>query len=251
MFIASVVLLLTRNIWLIRYGARDVERNRYGAVLDCFVTEQYRLLLDCEILRINPYSGNAKKKLIATVNDYNKRTVIYSEVLRIPIKTIEITSLIDKLVSGENRDLTELQNFVYVRELVERVDKHKRGKTLKDRELDNLVAEINSIINEINVAGNPDQAAVDALQAAMQKFIGYVQTGIKPTQNERYELKRDLVTGIDAFDISRDKKEVFAKDVIAVVDQLGGRDSRKIIGVLAKDDMIIGNKKVNNRGKKN
>ena len=138
MFVASCLLLITRNIWLIKYGARDVERNRYGAILDCFVTEQYRLLLACERLRQKPKSTAFRKQLIATVNDYNKRAEVYSEILRVPIKAVEITSLIDKLISGETHHLTEIQNFVYVRELVERVDRHQRRKTLKERELTEL-----------------------------------------------------------------------------------------------------------------
>ena len=77
----------------------------------------------------------------------------------------------------------------------------------------------------------------------MNKLINFVQTEIRPTQNDRYELKRDLIEGINRFDISPEKKEVFARDVIKVVDQLGGRDCRRILGVLASDDMIFsGNK---------
>ena len=95
------------------------------------------------------------------------------------------------------------------------------------------------IINSINLAGTDNQVAVDFLEGAMQRFINHLQTGIKPTQNERYELKRDLIQGISQFDIGEGRKELFAKNVIAVVDQIGGRDCRRIIGILAKDDMII------------
>ena len=238
MLIASNVLLFTRNIWLIKYGARDVERNRYGAILDCFVSEQYRLLLACEKLRRKPKSITAKKMLIASANDYNKRAEGYSEILRVPIKSVEITSLIDKLISGESYELTEIQNFVYARELVERVDSHEVGKTLSERELGSLVEEINRIINGINLVGADDQESVDALQSAMTKLVGYVQSDIKPSQTERYELKRDLTRAIEKFDIGVGKQETFAHNVITVVDQLGGRDSRRIIGILAEDDMI-------------
>lgn len=243
MFIASILLIVTRNIWLIRYGARDVERNRYAAILDCFVNDQHKLLLACEEIRIKPSSKRAKKELIATVNNYNKIVETYSEILRVPIKSIEITSLLDKLTSGEKHELSELQNFVYVREIVERVDSHEVGKTLGDRELGTLVDEINGIINSININGTDNQVAVDLIQVAMNKLINLVQTEIRPTQNDRYELKRDLIEGINRFDISPEKKEIFARDVIKVVDQLGGRDSRRILGVLASDDMIFsGNK---------
>ena len=239
MLIATFFLIITRNIWMPKYGARDVERNRYGAMLDCFVTEQYRLLLACEKLRQKPKSTTAKKMLIATVNDYNKRVEVYSEKLKVPIRKVETTSLIDKLISDDVQILNELQNFVYVRELVERVDKHEVGKTLSDRELGTLVEEINQIINGINLTGSDNQIAVDFLEGAMGRLIGFLQTGVKPTQNERYELKRDLIQGIMQFDIGQGRKEIFSADVIAVVDQLGGRDRRRIIGTLAEDDMII------------
>ena len=239
MFIVNFVLLITRNIILIKYGARDVERNRYGTILDCFVTEQYRLLIACERVHQNPRSHSAKKMLIASVNDYNKRAKVYSEVLKVPIKSVETTSLIEKLASGQSHRLTEIQNFLYVRELVERVDTHQIGKTLKSRELSDLVEEINQIINGINLNGTDNQVAVDFLQGAMQRLISYIQTDIKPTQNERYELKRDLIQGISQFDIAPDNKEIFVCDVIKVVDQLGGRDSRKIIATLVEDDMIL------------
>ena len=237
MLVASFFLLF-RNIVLIKYGARDVERNRYGAILDCFVTEQYRLLLACERFLEKPNKGSLRKALIATVNDYNKRAEVYSEILRVPIKSVELTGLIDKLSSGERHYLTEIQNFVYVRELVERVDTHERGKTLNARELTELVGEINHIINSINLAGSNNQIAVDFLQGAMQKLISYLQTGIKPTQNQKFELKRDLIQGISQFDIGVEKKEIFSRDVIKVVDQLGGKDSRRIISILAEDNMI-------------
>ena len=239
LLIVSTVLLLTRNIWLIRYGARDVERNRYGAILDCFVTEQYRLLLACEKFRRRPKSSNAKKFLISSVNDYNKRAEIYSETLRVPIKKIETTALLEKLLADGSNRLNELQNFTYVRELVEKVDIHERGKTMNDRELSGLVEEINGIINSINLRGSDDQVAIDFLQGAMERLISYLQTDIKPTQNDRYELKRDLIQAITRFKINSGDEEIFIRDVILVVDQLGGKDSRKIIGVLAEDDMII------------
>ena len=243
MLVVSIILIPARNIWLIRYGARDVERNRYAAILDCFVNDQHKLLLACEEIRIKPSSKRAKKELIATVNNYNKIVETYSEILRVPIKSIEITSLLDKLTSGEKHELSELQNFVYVREIVERVDSHEVGKTLGERELGTLVDEINGIINGININGTDNQVAVDLIQVAMNKLIHLVQTEIRPTQNDRYELKRDLIEGINRFDISPEKKEIFARNVIKVVDQLGGRDSRRILGVLASDDMIFSNNK--------
>ena len=231
--------LLGRGIVLIKYGARDIERNRYGAILECFVSDQYKLLLDCEKLRLKPRSNNARKRLIATVNDYNKRVEVYSDILRVPIRQVELTDLIDKLCSGESHQLTELQNFVYVRELVERVDKHQRGKTLKERELTELVGEVNQIISSINLAGSDNQIAVDFLQGAMQRLIAHLQMDIKPTQNQRFDLKRDLIQGISQFDIGVAKKELFARDVIKIVDHMGGKDSRRIISIIAEDDMIL------------
>lgn len=239
MFLASIILVITRNIWLIRYGARDVERNRYGAILDCFVTEQYGLLLACEKLRRKPKSSAAKKVLIATVNDYNKRTRIYSEILRVPIREVETTALIEKLTVDHTCHLSEIQNFVYVRELVERTDHHLRGKTMNEREIGILVEEINQVINSINLTGSEESPAIDFLQSAMQRFIGFIQTDIKPTQNERYELKRDLIQGIEQVGVGPERREIFSRNVIKVVDQLGGRDKRRIISVLAEDNMIL------------
>ena len=156
-----------------------------------------------------------------------------------PIKSGETTSLLDKLTSNDSHRLTDIQNFYYVRELVEKTDVHKVGKTLKQRELNDLVAEINQIVNSINLNGTGNQIAVDFLQGAMQRLINYVQTDIKPTQNDRYELKRDLIQSIQQFDISAGDRELFICDVIKIVDQLGGRDRRKIIAILAEDNMIL------------
>ena len=239
MLIVSFFLLITKNIILIKHGGIDVERNRYGTILDCFVSEQYRLLLASEMVHQKPKSVSARKRLIATVNDYNKRAKVYSEILRVPIRTIEATELIEKLVSGENHRLPELENFTYVRELVERVDTHEVGKKLDSRELGTLVEEINQIINSINLAGSENQVAVDFLQGAMQRLIGYLQTEIRPTQNDKYELKRDLIQAISLFEISTGNKELFIRNVVKVVDQLGGKNTRRIIGILAEDDMIL------------
>ena len=239
MLIASFFLLITKNIILIKHGGIDVERNRYGTILDCFVSEQHRLLVACEMVRQKPKSVSARKRLIATVNDYNKRAKVYSEILRVPIRSIEATGLIEKLVSGENHRLPELENFTYVRELVERVDTHEVGKKLDSRELGTLVEEINQIINSINLAGSENQVAVDFLQGAMQRLISYLQTDIRPTQNDKFELKRDLIQAIAQFEISPGNKELFIRNVIKVVDQLGGKNTRRIIGILAEDDMIF------------
>ena len=239
LLLINLARLIAGNKVMVNYGARDVERNRYGVILDCFVTEQYRLLLACEKLRRRPKSGAAKKMVISSVNDYNKRAAAYSEILRVPIKPIETTALIEKLMAEGSNPLNEIQNFVYVREIVERVDIHQRGKTLKDKELSALVEEINSIINTINIQGSDNQPAVDFLQVSMQRLITYIQTGIKPTQNDRFELKRDLISAIDQFNINPGHKEIFIRDVTIVIDQLGGKDSRKIIGILTEDDMIV------------
>ena len=238
MFVIAVLFYAPRNTWLIKYGARDVERNRNGAILECFVTEQYRVLLACEKLRQKPKSTSLRRHLIASVNDYNKFAKVYSEILRVPINPIETTLLVDKITSGDRHYLPEFESFVYVRELVERVDSRDVGKTLKDRELTELIGRINRTINSINVSGTSNEVAVAFLHGAMEKFIGYIKQGIKPTQNDRYELKRDLIEGISQFDISAADKEIFAQDVIKVVDQLGGKDGRRIIAVLAEDNMF-------------
>jgi hypothetical protein len=73
----------------------------------------------------------------------------------------------------------------------------------------------------------------------MQRLIAHLQMDIKPTQNQRFELKRDLIQGISQFDIGVAKKELFARDVIKIVDHMGGKDSRRIISIIAEDDMIL------------
>ena len=243
MLIASVLLLLTRNIWLIKYGTRDVERNRYGIVLDCFVSEQFKLLSAAEKLKRSPRSKPKRRKLISIINKYNRQVDKFSKVLRIPITEVEPTSLIEKLVSGDDgRELTELQNFIYVRELVEKVNEHDIGDTARKRELDAMLAslqgELNAIINEINAQNPVASSDVTFLQSAVQRLINFIQTGATPTENERFELKRDLIGAINRFELTDNKIELFSKDVIKIVDSLGKKPKRRIISVLAVDDMI-------------
>ncbi len=237
------ILCMTRNIWLIRYGTRDVERNRYGIVLDCFVSEQFKLLSAAERLQRSPRSNPKRRKLLSVINKYNRQVEKFSKVLRIPITEVEPTSLIEKLVSGDDgRELTELQNFIYVRELVERVNEHDIGDKTRKRELDAMLAslqgELNAIINEINAQNPVASSDVTFLQSAVQRLINFIQSGATPTENDRFELKRDLIGAINRFDLTDNKIELFSKDVIKIVDSLGQKPKRRIISVLAVDDMI-------------
>ena len=237
------IALITRNIVLIRYGTRDIERNRYGIILDCFVSLQYKLLVACYKLYRKPRSKPKRRKLLAIINDYNKKVERFSKVLKIPITEIEPTSLIEKLVSAdETRELSELQNFIYVRELVERVDEHDIGDLTRKRELDAMLAslqgELNAIINEINAQNPVGSADVAFLQSSVQRLINFIQSGATPTENDRFELKRDLIGAINRFDLSESKIELFSKDVIKIVDSLGKKPKRRIISILAIDDMI-------------
>ncbi len=243
MLIVSIVLLCTRNIWLIRYGTRDVERNRYGLVLSCFTAEQYKVLSAAERVHRKPKSKKLRRKLLKLINDYNKKLEKYSDVLRIPIAEIEPTTLIEKLVSADSeRELTELQNFIYVRELVERNNEHEIDDVARKRELDTMLAslqgELNAIINEINAQNPVGSADVTFLQNAVQRLINFIQSGATPTENDRFELKRDLIGAINRFDLTENQIELFAKDVIKLVDSLGKKPKRRIISVLAVDDMI-------------
>lgn len=241
LLIFSIFTVLTRNIWPIKYGARDVERNRYGAILECFVCDEYKILIACERMRRNPNSDSHKREFIDEINEYNKMVDKYSDILRVPIKKIEITYLLEKLTSGVNAELSELQNFVYVRELVERTDEHKIGKTLPERELKEIYGDLQSIIDTLNYSKARDDENFVQLQTAMQTLVDYIQRGDRPDENQRFELKRDLTGAIAKMSeyISPDKIEVFSRNVIKVVDQLGGRSRRKIIGVLGRDDMVI------------
>ncbi len=263
MLIYSIVMLCIRNIWLVKHGARDVEKNRYGAILECFVCEEYNLLLLCEKIRMDPNSHSLKRELIQAVNEYNKKTDKYARILRIPIKKIETTYILEKLTSGPSAELRELQNFVYARELVERVDEHKVGKSLPKREFQNLCDDIQSIINELNLGSARDDENFEGLQNAVQVFVNYIQTGIKPNENQRFELKRDLVNALKKLNgtllteeqvkrikkgeeeapkskyISLEQEEMFIRSAIKVIDQLGGMDKRRIISVVGTDDMVI------------
>ena len=247
--IYSLLTVITRNIWLVKYGARDVEKNRYGAILECFVCEEYNILLACEKIRMAcENSGNhsipdsAKRELIEMINDYNKLTDKYSRILRIPIKKIEITYLLEKLTSGSpTAELTELQDFIYVRELVEKTDPLKVGKTLPERELNDIYGEIQIIIDALNMSNARNSGGFDRLQTVMQTLIGYIQSEEKLNENQRFELKRELIAAVKGVEeyLTPEKIESFNRNVIKVVDQLGGRNKRKIIGVLGRDNMVI------------
>lgn len=262
MLLYSCIMLLFKNIWLVKHGARDIERNRYGAILECFVCEEYNLLLLCEKIRKNPTSDSLKREFIAAVNKYNKQTDKYSKVLRIPIKKIEITNILDTLSSGANGELREFQSFIYVRELVERVDEHKVGETLPKRSFQNLCDEMQSIIDALNLSVARDDENFERVQNAVQSLITFIQTGIKPNENQRFELKRELVDSLKMLNgtyltkeqvemikankmenpksryISHEQEEIFIKAVVKIVDQLGGMDKRRIISVVGQDEMV-------------
>ena len=260
LMIYSLLTVMTRNIWLVKYGARDVERNRYGAILECFVCEEYKILLACERVRIaynkslenfekDPLKrkqpsipDSMKRELIEMINDYNKLTDKYSKVLRIPIKKIETTYLLEKLTSGsDTAELTELQDFIYVRELVERTDPLKVGKTLPERELNDIYGEIQTIIDTLNASDAHNSEGFDRLKNAIQTLVNHIQNETNLNENERFELKRELVEAISGVEehLTPEKIESFNRNVIKVVDQLGGRDMRKIIGILGRDNMVI------------
>ena len=249
LMIYSLLTVITRNIWLVKYGARDVEKNRYGAILECFVCEEYNILLACEKIRMacensgnHSISDSAKRELIEMINDYNKLTDKYSRILRIPIKKIEITYLLEKLTSGSpTAELTELQDFIYVRELVEKTDPLKVGKTLPERELNDIYGEIQIIIDALNMSNARNSQGFDRLQTVMQTLIGYIQSETKLNENQRFELKRELIAAVKGVEeyLTPEKIESFNRNVIKVVDQLGGRNKRKIIGVLGRDNMVI------------
>lgn len=263
MLLYSLVAVITRNIWLVKHGARDIERNRYGAILECFVCEEYNLLYLCEQIRENPTSDILKREFIAAVNNYNKLTDKYSRILRIPIKKIETTYILEKLATGANAELRELQNFIYVRELVERVDEHKINKTLPKREFENLSGDMQSIIDALNLSDARDDENFERVQNAVQSLVTYIQTGIKPNENQRFELKHELIDSLKQLNgtviteeqqrlilegkmenprskyISHEQEEIFIRAVIKIVDQLGGMDKRRIISVLGRDEMVV------------
>ncbi len=145
-----LIRLISGNKIPLKYGAKDVESNRYGLVLDCFVCEQYKILAYAACLANAPRSTLERTKLLSVVNDYNKRIEDYSKLLRINIAEIEPTAFIDKLVSGKTYPLTELQNFYYVRELVQVNGEHDVGQRLDASEMSVIRERLNRYIGYVS-----------------------------------------------------------------------------------------------------
>ena len=250
--IPVVIVSICRNIVLLKYGARDIEKNRYGAILECFVCNQHKLMLTCELVRIDPSNDKYRKRLIEEINEYNRRLVLYSRVLRIPIKEIEATLLIEKLIWSDRSELTEFPTYVYVREVVERVNAHQVGKKIPKREFKALTEEMNAVINNINLAASRNSVEFAALERDMTTLSRYLDGKIVPNEREKYELRRALIKDIEAFNLNPDghqapnpvavipgdQVKLFIRHANKIIDHLGGKNSRKIISHLTVDDMI-------------
>jgi translation initiation factor IF-1 len=237
---------LTRNQHLQIIGAKAVEQNRNGVILDCFITEQYKILAVAERFRRNPRKRKWRRTLVKTVNEYNSLIGKYSEILRIPINKIEITRLSEKLMSDKPLPLTEIQNFLYARELIETVDKYKTGERLPEREFVNLINELNKRIDKLQMPEsmeNGDLLVFNNLAGKIRDLGYWISAESSPTPHERYRYKRDLYKVVEELRMGGKLTDVeadaFCRDAFRVVDYLGGRQRRRIIRVLAKDDMII------------
>ena len=251
MLIVALVSLIF-NIRLLKIGARDIEKNRYAAILECFVCAQHKVMLACEYVRIDPSSDKYRKRLIESVNDFNRRLPFYSKVLRIPLREIETSLLIEKLIWSDRSELTEFPTYVYVREVVERVDIHQVGKKIPKKEFRELTEEMNAIINNINLAASRNSVEFAALERDMTTLSRYLDGKIVPNEREKYELRRALIKDIEAFNLNPDGRvppnpvavipgdevKLFIRNANKIIDHLGGKNSRKIISHLKVDDMI-------------
>lgn len=261
-----------------RYGAKDVESNRFGLVLNCFVCEQHKVLAAALLLKNNENSRRYKKNLIAVVNDYNNSRKYYSDTLRVHIDEIDVTRLIEKIVTGGESPLTEIQNFYYVRELIQINDKYKVGKELTQRESSALIESLNGLISLIarardqvwrsDMQGARDNGRVDdgmgggryisddlaklLRSRAVDDFADSVSLLISALQSdnpsmldeeERFDLKNRLVSMVYQLGelglVDPAIAREYSRDFIKLIDHIGGLQERVIISALALDNMIF------------
>ena len=242
----SVIRSLTKWAPLLIYGAKEIEESRNGIILNCFIAEQYKILARCEEFRRRKNSKPVRRKLIQEINEYNKSCDLYSDTLRIPINKIEITRLTEKLMAREPQPLTEFQNFLYAKELIEESDPYKVGEKLSDREFITLVNELNKKIDRLQLPENMEEAddlKLNNLAGKIRDLGAWISEEAKPTSHERYRFKRDLYRVIEELrldgSISDVEADGFCKDAFRIVDYIGGKPRRKIVRVLARDNMVI------------
>ena len=261
-----------------RYGAKDVESNRFGLVLNCFVCEQHKVLAAALLLKNNENSRRHRKHLISVVNEYNNSRKYYSETLRVHIDEIDVTRLIEKIAAGGESPLTEIQNFYYVRELIQINDKYKVGKELTHRESSAIIESLNGLISLI--ARTRDQVwrsdmqgarengmvddgisanrkisdelakllrsrAVDDFSDSVSQLISALQSDDPSMldEEERFDLKNRLVSMVYQLGelglINPSIAREYSRDFIKLIDHIGGLQEKVIISTLALDNMIF------------
>ena len=171
--IVTIICFLCGNKQPLTYGAKDVESNRYSLILDCFVCEQYRVLAYATSVTHNPSKKTERMKLIEVINEYNKCIEYYSKMLRVNITKIEPTSFIDKLLSKEKKPLTELQNFYYVRELIQINGEHDVGRRLGLSEMSAIRERLNRYIGYVGY-GKSEMVYEDLLEFT-QKLGNFIE----------------------------------------------------------------------------
>jgi len=262
--LAAVVCFFLGNRPPMLYGAKDVESNRYGAMLSNFVCEQHKILAAVALLRNNPSSRRYRKNLISVVNTYNKSVKSYSDTLQVHINEIEITSLIDKVTAQGAAPLTEIQNFYYVRELIQINDQYKVGKELSTRESTEITESLNGLISQIARArdqvwsdetrGLPrdDELAELLRSGAVDEFADSVSLMISALQSkdeemlddeQRFDLKNRLVFLVHRLGelglIDPAMAREYSRDFIKLIDHIGGLQERVIVTSLALDNMVL------------
>lgn len=247
-----------------RFGAKDVESNRFGLVLNCFVCEQHKILAAALLLKNNERSRKYRKNLIAVVNEYNKARKYYSDTLRVHIDEIDVTTFVEKLTSKGTAPLTEIQNFYYVRELVQINDKYKVGKEFTARESSVIIESLNGLISQIARArdqvwsdetrgiSRDDELAELLRGQAVDDFADSVSLLISALQSndasllddeDRFDLKNRLISlvhklgelGLIDPAIARER----SRDFIRLIDHIGGLQEKVIVTTLALDNMIF------------
>lgn len=222
-----IVRLMSGNKQMLPYGAKDVESNRYGLVLDCFICEQYKILAYAASVAHNPSKKMERMKLISVINDYNKRKEEYSKILRVNITSIEPTAFIDKLLSKGVYPLTEIQNFYYVRELVQVNGTHDVGKNIDAVEMIGIKERLNRYIGY--VGSRKTGLSYDELQEFtdnLEEFIDRMKkSGIDTKSKSLADSVKAALAGFDF--ITLENRAIYRDTLTKLVVSTSGKKKRR------------------------
>ena len=189
----------------LRYGAKEVEKERYECTFECFRCEQYRVLAHAAVVRSMRGSTRARRKMLAAVNDYNKSRDEYSKMLRVSIEEIEPSLLIEKLTSNDVRPLTEIQNFAYFRELIQVNDEHDVGERLGSVEMEVIRSRLNQYISYVSNGMAPyTEGDLDAALSDAQVLINQLVNPINVNQQIN-ATGGSLIAAVQGFDFINNK----------------------------------------------